>query len=462
MSRFTSNLRLPGKNQQVSTGMAAFMVLAVLFTVLGLRPSIDSALSSGSEISAVFPDSYKLQQFKSLVKLNGLPVGSVSSISYDNRTAVIGLRLDDGVRELLGSAPTASIEPVNVLGGRYSVDLVPGGTRPHTFSGQIPLSRTRLPVELDSILGALPKTARQGVQGTLAKAAPTLADSRQSLKDSLVTLPQFLAPAGVALNAARGTRPGIDLPGLVTNLETTARVLTARDGQLEKISDDLSITADVLDRRTPELVSVLHDLPATVSSAQNGLDDLSVTLDKLRVASALLQPTAPRLERLVNELNPTLDIALPVMRDLKPILAQARPAVADLVPVAQTGTSVLDNLRGPVLDRLKGPVSDFILQPWNGGNTPGLQNLPGNYQRTHKFYEELAYMATNINRASMTQDSRGSTLAFQAGAGVESLTDGLPGAFPFSIEGIMELALQQQGITRPSVVKRLIAKAGVR
>jgi hypothetical protein len=26
----------------------------------------------------------------------------------------------------------------------------------------------------------------------------------------------------------------------------------------------------------------------------------------------------------------------------------------------------------------------------------------------------------------------------------------------------MELALQQQGITRPSVVKRLIAKAGVR
>jgi phospholipid/cholesterol/gamma-HCH transport system substrate-binding protein len=239
-------------------------------------------------------------------------------------------------------------------------------------------------------------------------------------------------------------------------------VLTARDGQLERISDDLNTTANVLARRTPELTSVLHDLPGTVASARNGLADLSVTVDKLQVAADRLRPTAPRLTRLVDQLNPTLDIALPVLDDLKPVIEQARPAVRDLVPVAQSGDSVLNSLRGPVLDRLKGPISDFVLQPWDGGSTQGFKNLPEPYQRTHTFYEELAYMATNINRASMTQDSRGSTLAFQAGAGIESFTDGLPGSFPFDVTGILELALQQQGITKPATVKRILTQAGVR
>ncbi len=466
MTGFASNLRtslrLPGANRNRTVGIASVLSLVLLFTVLGLRPDIEGALSSKDEISAVFPSSYKLQKYKSEVKLNGLPVGEVSGISYTGRNdAVVRLRIDDGVRKLLGSQPSASIEPVNVLGGRYSVDLKPGGDLTRTFSGQIPLSRTRLPVELDSILAALPKTAREGVQGTLAKAAPTLAQSRVALTQSLRSLPSVLGPGAVALSAARGTNPSTDLPNLVAGLQGAAAVLTARDGQLERISNDLNTTADVLALRTPELVSVLHDLPGTVTSAQTGLADLSVTLDKLQVAAARLQPATPGLTRLVDALNPMLDIALPVVHDLKPVLQQAQPAVSNLVPVASTGTSVLDNLRGPVLDRLKGPISDFVLQPWSGGSTPGFTNLPEPYQRTQTFYEELAYMATNINRASMTQDSRGSTLAFQAGAGIESITDGLPGSFPFSPTGILELALQQKGITKPATVHRLLKRAGV-
>lgn len=457
------SLRLPGENQKRSVGIVTIAVLVLLFTVLGLRPNIQSALSGRDQISVVLPDSYKLQTYKSLVKLNGLPVGTVSGIKYsEDNTSVVSLRLDDGVRKLLGSEPSASIEPVNVLGGRYSVDLKPGGDLTQTFDGEIPIERTKLPVELDKILGALPTSAREGVQGTLKKAAPTLGRSQKTLSETLASLPSFLEPGAVALSAARGTRPAKDLPDLVTNFQSMGHVLTENDGQLERISDDLNTTADVLDRNTPELVDVLHDLPATVTSARAGLADLSVTLDKLQSTAALLRPTAPKLQRLVDELNPTLDIALPVLRDLKPLLAQARPAVSDLVPVAKTGTSVINDLRGPVLDRLKGPISDFVLEPWAPGNTPGFVGLPETYQRSHKFYEEVAYMATNINRASMTQDSRGSTLAFQAGAGIESITDGLPGAFPFNPTGIMELALQQIGITKPSTVNKILTKAGVR
>ena len=71
----------------------------------------------------------------------------------------------------------------------------------------------------------------------------------------------------------------------------------------------------------------------------------------------------------------------------------------------------------------------------------------------HKFYEELAYMATNVDRASMSQDQRGSTLAFQAGVGLSSLS-----GLPFDLESLVSLALDQAGITgalRTSIFENL-------
>jgi len=83
-----------------------------------------------------------------------------------------------------------------------------------------------------------------------------------------------------------------------------------------------------------------------------------------------------------------------------------------------------------VLDRVNGPVMHLLLNTWHGSG-PYAQSGGGN-QADHKFYEELAYMATNIDRASMTQDGHGSLLSFQVGAGTGSVA-----GIPFNLENLM-------------------------
>jgi phospholipid/cholesterol/gamma-HCH transport system substrate-binding protein len=92
---------------------------------------------------------------------------------------------------------------------------------------------------------------------------------------------------------------------------------------------------------------------------------------------------------------------------------------------------------------VNGPIMSFLLQPWNPADDGPYKDSAQGYQASHRFYEEVAYMASNIDAASMMQDARGSTLAFQAGAGAGSIH-----GLPFSIENVVKLALQYAGGTQ--------------
>ena len=177
---------------------------------------------------------------------------------------------------------------------------------------------------------------------------------------------------------------------------------------------------------------------------------------KLETTARALRPAVPSVNTLVSRLNPLLSRAQPLMKNLRPLLREARPTVRRLVPVAKQATGVLDDLHGPVLDRVNGPVAKFVLNPWKG--TGPYAGGTDNYMKNHKFYEELAYMATNVDRASMMQDQYGSTLAFQVGAAANSL-DGLP----FDLDSLVQLGLKSvYGITSPAEQKSILKKAGLK
>jgi phospholipid/cholesterol/gamma-HCH transport system substrate-binding protein len=405
-------------------------------------------------VTAEFATSYKLRAHDSSVKVAGLTVGSVEKIEEtDRETVLVTMKIDRETVETLGGEPTARIEPRTILGGRYAIEIAPGGSG--EFDGEIPIEATGSTVELDRVLEALPATAREGLQGLVGSAGPALSRSEKPLGQLLETAPRVLEPGAEVVDAARGTRPDQDLPQLVSNLSATADVLSRRDGQLDSIVANLHATSVVLARHRGELSQTLADLPATVTEADAGLAGLNRSIERLTTTARSLRPSAPEVVDLVAELDPALSEAVPLMRDLKPLLRDARPAVRQLVPVAQQATGVLGDLEGPVLDRVNGPVVDFVMNPWDGTG-PFAKSALG-YQADHTFYQELAYMATNVDRASMTQDRYGSTLAFQAGAGIESITDGLP----FSVENIVRLALNQQGIDDPALRKLALRNAGV-
>lgn len=400
----------------------AFIVAATLAGVgLFKKDYIATTFSPGETIQINFAGDYRLREYVTTVKVAGIRVGTVSDVErQDDGSAMVSVKVDNGVEDKLGSAPSATIRPTTLLGGSYYIDLVPGGDRGRRLDGVIPRDRTTTPVELDQVAGTLQPDAVAGIRSATDRLQRTLAGGGRTALDALADdAPAALAPAADVAGALRGTDPGPDLAGLVGGLETTARTLTENQGQLDAILADLATTSRTLGNRSQDLAAALSAMPETLRSTDAGLDRLRTTLGKLRDTAGPLRPVVRELDTLAGHANPVLADALLVVRDLKGVLADARPLVQQLVPVTRQGSAVLDDLRGPVLDRVNGPVKNMVLSPFKG---------EGPYAGTgtgRPFYEELAFMVANIDRASKMTDGNGSSVGFQPGFGAGTLA-GLP------------------------------------
>lgn len=423
----------------VASSAIIVAVVALAAVVLFFKPDIQTALRSGDEIEVEFARDYRLFVNETPVKLGGLRVGVLSDKDFtDDGTLVATIKVDDEVRDKLGPEPSAAIDPLTVLGGRYAIELRHGGGAGRFEDDRIPRERTRTPVELDRILESLPGPTRQSLQRVVDNLGQTLGeDGRTALRDLLENAPRTLKSGGVVVDALRGTRPSTDLPGLVVDLESTARVLTRQDGQLGEIVDSLARTTAVLARQRQPLADTISALPATLRDTRAGLSNLGVTLDKVTVAAESFRPAARELDPLLARLDPALVKLRPVVRDLRPLLADARPVVEQLVPTAQRATTVLDDVRGPVLDRVNGPIASKVLSTWRGSG-PYAGN-GGGFQANNKLYQELGHLATHLAEASMTQDAQGSLLSFQVGAGTSSVA-GVPLDFQGLVEHLGSLA----------------------
>lgn len=418
-------------------GAAFFMIVTLVGLALAYKPEIQSLFRSGHTITAEFDRNYQLYANETRVEVAGLDVGLVTDLERtDDGTMLVSMEVDDSAIDSLGAQPSARVKPNTVLGGAYSVELTRGG-QPGEYDGEtIPAARTSTPQELDRILEAFPSPARKSLQGTVKHFDATLANGgSKSLRALLKSAPATLRPSAVVLNAAQGTRPGVDLPQLVTNMNSFADAMTRRSGQLEDIVTSLHTTTNVLAEQSKPLADGIATLPPTLRSARSGMVDLRGTLDRLTNTAESFRPTARKLDPLLRKLKPALDRALPLMEDLRALTVDAEPAVRQLVPVTRRGTQTLSPIEGPVLKRVNGPIAKTVLNTWRGSGP--YRNSGGGMQANHKFYEELGYLASNLDRASMMQDEQGSILGFQVGFNTRSVA-GTPLTLPQLLEQLRQ------------------------
>ncbi|WP_020498650.1 MlaD family protein [Sciscionella marina] len=404
-------------------GLAFFAVLVVAAIVVFAKPTLLTWASSGETITAEFDRDVGLQQGNSEVKIAGTKVGTVSGVDTSTPSKiVVSMKVDNGTRAKLGSAPTAAVRPVTLLGGRYYVQLAPGGAH-GTFTGDnIALGHTTTPVDLDQVLSALQPPSRQGLRQTVSTLDGSLRNGGSTALQSLTRdAPGSLGPAAGTLDAMRGQHPDTDLPQLVTNLDSVATTLTRRSGQLGSVLDKLQGTAAGLRSGSSALGQTVAQLPATLRSTRAGITDLGATLDKLAVTAPKAQPAATTLNTTLSHLDPVLVKTRPLVADLRPLLTEARPLVDQLVPTSQLATGVLDDVRGPVLDRVNGPVISKLNEQWRGTGP-----FAGDGANGHTTFQELGYLAARFDNLSKYHDRNGPFANLQAGAGTNSI-GGVPG-----------------------------------
>ncbi|WP_406035014.1 MlaD family protein [Nocardioides sp. NBC_00163] len=419
MSALTNWFRTAG-SPLTRRAVILIVVLAAVLTALAFKTQLSLLFRSGDTIHATFGQNYGLVSGKTKVKIAGLQVGVVSDVQQDaDGTTHVDMKVDDGVKERLGSTPSARVEPLTVLGGEYALNLVPGGAGEYVDKA-IPKSRTHVPVELDAILSALPSKTRKNLQGTIKEAGATLGDKNQkSIRSFARQAPRVLDPSTKLVTAVQGTRPQIDLPQLVGNLESIAAALNEQDAALARSLVNLNTTTTTLADHSNDLSATVARLPTALDETKAATDQLIPTLRQLDRTATGLQPTAERVGPLVRTLEPTLVDARPVAAKLPGLLEDAQPLVQDLVPTARTTKPILKDIKGPVIDRVDGPVLESLGSTYRGKGP--FKDTGGGVQADNKFYQELAYMVTNLDRASMTQDAQGSLLNFQAGVSAGSV-----------------------------------------
>jgi phospholipid/cholesterol/gamma-HCH transport system substrate-binding protein len=417
-------------------GVAFIVVALVAGVALFNKDRIATTLRPGETFGIDFAADNRLVPYLSQVKVSFVPVGVVTGVEQTpGGGALVSVKVDDGTRAKLGARPSAVVRPTTLLGGNYFIDLVPGGP-PGDFTGDIPVQRTKLPVELDKVAGALQPDALAGLRDTIGNLDQALNNGGRDAVDRLVAdAPGALDPAQSVLDAAQGTNADTDLPKLVGNLESTSRELIDQQGQLDDIVSNLRTTTSILSRRADSVSAVVAALPSTLDSADHGLASLKTTLGKLRDTAGPAQPVVRELNTVLTDADPVLAKAQPVVNQLRGLLVDARPLVQDLVPAAQQATTVLGDLNGPVLNRVNGPVKQFVLSPYHG---TGPYAASGSDK---PLYQELAYMFATLDRASSMSDRNGPAVSFQPGIGAGTI-----GGLPISLEQMFAQLSGQTGI----------------
>ena len=414
------SLLRPRSMSELRLGTLLVIVCVMAGLVLFQKQRVMTSIKPGETIAADFARNHRITPFQAPVKIAGVPIGSVTTVKrLDNGTTRIGLKVEGDSLKLMGTAPTVAIRPATLLGGNYYVDVVPGGRRGE-FRGTVPVSRTEIPVELDSIAAALNRPAREGIRSSISDLGDTLdKDGRTALQDLSAHAPKTLEPAAGALGATRGSNPGTDLPRLVRGFEATSRVLSEKNGQLDSSVANLAKATAVLDSRRTDMRKSLDDMPDTLESTDRMLAKLRTTLDTLEDTSDDIRPSVQELDEVLEDLDPVLIKARPVIGDLRVVARDLRPVLDDLTPVADDLTAVFDNLRGPVLDRTNGQILPTLDSGWEG---TGLYAGNGSED---ELYKVIGYTLSNLTQANMA-DANGAMGNVQNGNGPGSLM-GVPG-----------------------------------
>ncbi len=412
-----------GGRTKLQLGVMWLVATLLAGVVLMNKQDLLLSMRRGDTITAEFSSRYKLAPVVSKVEVAGVKVGQITAVrELDGGGAAIEMKLDKGTLDALGSKPRAAIRPATFLGGpglSAYVELTPGGDSGRFESDRIPKDRTQVPVEFDRVNEILQDTAREGLQTTVAGFDAALANGgKEALGAVLSDAPPALAPTGRVLDAMTGGSEDRDGDGgaepnlrrQVVHLSRAAAVLTATDGEIESVVEDLATVASTLADRAPELERAMATMPETLREARAGLAALDGTLARLQATAPGARPSVARLNELLRKLPGVLRKTTPVLTDLRPVLADLKPALDDLAPTAALLRQLLGDLEDPVLGRLSDKIIPAVLGPYTGTG------------RTTRVYEELGNFLAGLDGVSSFVNSEGSQLNFYISLNEDSLS----------------------------------------
>jgi phospholipid/cholesterol/gamma-HCH transport system substrate-binding protein len=240
------------------------------------------------------------------VRVVGVPVGSIESISPEADAVKITMKVQDGVK-LPADARAVIIAP-NIVAARF-IQLTPAYKQGPAMKdgGRIGLDHTGVPVEWDDVKKELTQLSQQlgpqggQVQGPLGMFIDQAADTFDGNGDSFRRALRELSQTAGRLGDSR-----TDIFGTVKNLQILINALSNSNEQIVQFSGHLASVSQVLADSSAGLNNTLGTLNQALSDVRGFLGEHNQTLiasiNKLTDFTSLLTKQSDDIEQVLHVL----------------------------------------------------------------------------------------------------------------------------------------------------------------
>ena len=313
-----------------TVGFAALLIAVAAVAFILLRGSGESYA-----VKARFTNASQLVKGND-VQVAGTRVGSVDEILLTgDGAAEVTLNIEDPGYQPLRRGTEAIIRLTSLSGvaNRY-VDLrLPGGdAKPIPNGASIPATSTTSAVDLDQLLNALDKDARDDLQGVVRGFGRQYEGrSAEAARGYLYLNPSLAASSRLFEELT------FDTPALNKFIVASSKLVTDVGEKREDVTGLVNELADftgAIGRRKESLADAIGQLPPFLRRANTSFVNLRGAVDDLRPLVEESKPVTPKLRRLLADLRPFARDARPTVRDLSR-LVRSPGADNDLVELTR-------------------------------------------------------------------------------------------------------------------------------
>jgi phospholipid/cholesterol/gamma-HCH transport system substrate-binding protein len=317
-----------GKANPTRIGIVV-IVITLVVVFFGFTKHIP--FKHGYRLHAVFSSAVNVRK-SSPVRIAGVDVGKVSSISREGRAGVVTLEINPGGLPIHADA-TVKIRPRTFLEGNWFAELQPGSPSAKVLpSGStLPITQTSDPVQLDQVLDALNTDTRANLQNFLIgfgdgfTRKPTAADNAeqdpdvqglngaQALNKAYQRGPAALRTTAVLNQAITGTEQR-DLSKLVASINKVASALNVHEQQLGELVGNFNAFFRSFATESAPLQRTVQELPSSLFAIDRGFAALDKALPPTKTFAQDILPG-------VKSTNAMITATLPWIAQVKASLA---------------------------------------------------------------------------------------------------------------------------------------------
>ena len=287
------------------------VVVVIALLIVGADAGNLPFVNRGHTVYADFADAAGLQKGDN-VRVAGVLVGKVTSVSLDGDVVKVGMKVGNGTR--LGAGSTADLKIETLLGQVY-VALTPTGTA-KLVDNTIPLTSTTTPTSIITAFNGLGARSGRINVHLLARSFDVLAKdfegTPKDVRSSLVGLERVSMTV-----ASRDAK----LRRLLGRANTVTGTLAAHDLQVAQLINDSNQILETVNQQR----AVIHRLLVHTSALSRQLTGL-VSDNQAVIGPALeqLHGTLAILRSHQTQLDQTVHLVAPFVRDFTDVLGNGR------------------------------------------------------------------------------------------------------------------------------------------